>query len=116
MLEGGLDREDDYAFSVFKNLTDLKPAKQLDFRALVGFAERVLKATTFERELIVLSHGNFSIDVGERFGPHPVHSYSPWADMLTRWASDFLDKVDSIAAPSVRRALGRSSRKRGTHS
>jgi hypothetical protein len=112
MAEAGLDSDTDYAFSVFNDLTTLKEGKQLDFRALVRFAERVVAATPVERELLVVSHGTFSPDVGERFGPHAVDSYSEWSGMLERWSADFLAKVDSLASATVRRSLGRQSRAR----
>ncbi len=79
--------------------------KQLDFRALVHFAQRVVSATPWQREMIVLSHGAFSLEVGERFGPHAVTSYSVWADMLNRWATDFLEKIIAMSAPEVRSSL-----------
>jgi hypothetical protein len=107
MVEAGLDSDGDYAYSVFNDLTKLKAGKQLDFRALVRFAERVVAATPVERELLILSHGTFSPDVGERFGPRAVASYSEWAGMLERWSTDFLAKVDSLASPTVKRSLGR---------
>jgi 7-cyano-7-deazaguanine synthase in queuosine biosynthesis len=112
MAEAGLDSDTDYAFSVFNDLTKLTEGKQLDFRALVRFAERVVAATPVERELLVVSHGTFSPDVGERFGPHAVDSYSEWSGMLERWSADFLAKVDSLASATVRRSLGRQSRAR----
>jgi 7-cyano-7-deazaguanine synthase in queuosine biosynthesis len=112
MAEAGLDSDDDYAFSVFSDLTKLEAGKQLDFRALVRFAERVVAATLVERELLVLSHGTFSPEVGERFGPHAAESYAEWAAMLERWSSDFLARIDVLASPKVRRSLGRLRRSR----
>lgn len=112
MAEAGLDTEGDYAFSVFTDLTKLEAGKQLDFRALVRFAEHVVAATPVERELLTLSHGTFSPDVGERFGPHAVDSYSEWAGMLDRWSTDFLARVDSLASQKVKRSLDRLRRAR----
>jgi 7-cyano-7-deazaguanine synthase in queuosine biosynthesis len=112
MAEAELDSKDDYAFSVFDDLLELETHKQLDFRALVRWAERVVSASAVERELMVLSHGSFPVSAGERFGPKPTSSYSVWADMLLRWSEDFLAKVDTLSAPTVKRALGRMTKKR----
>jgi hypothetical protein len=112
MMEVGLDDPRDYAFSVFDDLTELKTHMQLDFRAIVRWAVRVLAATPVEREMMVLSHGGFPLAAGDRFGPEPAQSYSVWADMLLRWAKDFLDKVDKHASPAVKRAVGRATRRR----
>jgi 7-cyano-7-deazaguanine synthase in queuosine biosynthesis len=114
MAQAGLDSDDDYAFSVFSDLTRLERGKQLDFRALVRFAERVVAATPVERELLILSHGTFSPEVGKRFGPHGVASYSEWTGMLERWSTDFLARLDSLASSNVKRSLGRLGRPRRT--
>lgn len=107
MMEIDLDKSTDYAFSVFDHLPDLNTHMQLDFRALVHWAEKVVAVTSLERELMVLSHGSFPLSAAKRFGPNATDSYSIWGDMLLRWAEDFLTKVDTIAAPEVRKALGR---------
>jgi 7-cyano-7-deazaguanine synthase in queuosine biosynthesis len=111
MMEIGLDASSDYAFSVFDGFANLKTHMKLDFRALVRWAEKVVVATPVERELMVLSHGSFPLSAAERFGPHASDSYGIWAKMLLRWSEDFLSKVDSVATPDVKRALGRAVRK-----
>ena len=115
MMEIGMDKSTDYAFSVFDQLLDIKTHMQLDFRALVRWAENVLVATPLKREIMVLSHGSFPLSAAERFGPNASDSYSVWGDMLLRWAEDFLTKVDTVATPAVRRSLGRSVRKSSVH-
>jgi hypothetical protein len=112
MIEAGLDERTTYAFSVFDDLLQLDTFKQLDFRALVRWAERVVAATSIEREMMVLSHGSFPVSAAERFGLEASDSYAIWGDMLLRWSNDFLSKLDSIATPAVRRALGRSTKQR----
>lgn len=112
MMAAGLDREEDYAFSVFRDLNKLHSGKQRDFRALVRFAERVAKASGVEREMIVLSHGVFGLDAGASIGPHAVNSHAIWGDMLQRWSVDFLNRVDERATPETRRSLGRASLRR----
>lgn len=114
MMAAGLDREEDYAFSVFRDLSKLKAGKQLDFRALVRFAERVTKASSVEREMIVLSHGVFGLDTGASIGPHPVKSYAIWGEMLLRWSTDFLSRVDECATLETKRSLGRAGLRRTT--
>lgn len=113
MMEIDLDRSANYAFSVFDHLPDLNTHMQLDFRALVRWAEKVVAATSLELELMVLSHGSFPLSAAERFGPNATDSYAIWGDMLLRWAKDFLAKVDTIATPEVRKALGRLARMGG---
>lgn len=112
MMEAGLDLKADYAFSVFDELQEMDVLKQLDFRALVRWAERVQKATAFEREMLVLSHGSFPITAAERFGPCAAKSHSIWGDMLRDWSVDFLSKLDAAAAPTVKQTLGRASSRR----
>ena len=112
LMELGLDDAQDYAFSVFDDLPSLNTHMQLDFRALVRWAEKVLAATPLQLELMVLSHGSFPLSVGEPFGPAPAKSYKVWAEMFVRWAKDFLQKVDTLASPSVRKAVGRATRRR----
>lgn len=115
MMEAGLDAKTDYAFSVFDDLPEMDVLKQLDFRALVRWAERVQNATAFDREMLVLSHGSFPISAAERFGPHAADSYAVWGDMLRDWSADFLAKLDSAAAPAVKQTLGRTVRRKKVH-
>jgi hypothetical protein len=75
MAEAGLDLPGDYAFHLFEDLKSVESDKQIDFRALVTFARRVVAATPVERELIVLSHGSFLLGAAERFGNNRVTSY-----------------------------------------
>lgn len=114
-MEAGLDAKTDYAFSVFDDLPEMDVLKQLDFRALVRWAERVQNATAFEREMMVLSHGSFPITAAERFGPHAADSYSIWGDMLRDWSADFLAKLDLAAGPGVKRTLGRPVSRKKVH-
>lgn len=112
MLTTGLDNKQDYAFSVFDDLEQLDVTKQLDFRALVRWAERVVGSSPLERQMLVLSHGSFPVSAGERFGPEAVTSYAIWGEMLLRWSKDFLKKVDSVASPSIVNSLGRNGSRR----
>ncbi len=106
MLKADLDRRSDYAFDVFNDFPTLTPVKQADFKALVQFAKRVVSASPAAREMIVVSHGYFPPDVGSRIGPAPASDYSPWSDMLLRWAVDFLDKLDSLSSVRTKELVG----------
>ncbi len=106
MIEIGLDVRTDYAFSVFDELTSLNTHMQLDFKALVRWAQRVVASTPIEREMVVLSHGSFPLSAGERFGPRAAESYQDWAKMLLRWSKEFLTAVTAASAPAVKKALG----------
>jgi len=106
MAHVGLDESGHYGFDVLQNLRLLTRYKQSDFRALVAFAQRVTVASRVQRELIVLSHGAFSSELGARLGPSPAQDLSPWSDMLLRWARGFLDFVQARASASTKRILG----------
>jgi len=112
MIERGWDNADDYAFDVFTDLSSLTTHKQADFRALFGFANRIVVATRAQRDLMVLSHGVFSPEVGKRIGPSPAKDYSPWSEMLLRWAKDYLDKLHRLSSASTKQILGISKLKR----
>lgn len=111
MIGVGWDDSDDYGFDVFKELASLTTHKQSDFRALVGFANRVVSSTPAKRDLMVMSHGAFSSDVGARIGPAPANDLSPWSDMLLRWSEDFLDKVRTLSSPSTKKIIAIPLRK-----
>ena len=109
MAEAGLDLPADYAFHLFEKLDSVESDKQIDLRALVTFARRVVAATPVERELIVLSHGSLPLGAAERFGNKPnkrVTSYGIWGDMLVRWSQDFLQKLNMTASARTKRSLG----------
>jgi 7-cyano-7-deazaguanine synthase in queuosine biosynthesis len=106
LMAAGLDRAGEYAFDVYNDLPSMTPTTQADFKALVQFAQRVTSATPATRDLIVLSHGYFPHDVGARIGPAPAPDYSPWSEMMLRWAGDFLDRLDALASSRTREIVG----------
>jgi 7-cyano-7-deazaguanine synthase in queuosine biosynthesis len=106
MAEAGLDSPSDYGFKLFEKIDSVDSAKQMDFRALVSFARRVVTSTPLNRDLIVLSHGFFPVDAAERFGDKKTASHSVWGDMFLRWADDFLKKLNVMASAETRRLLG----------
>jgi hypothetical protein len=106
MVRCGLDRAQDYAFDVFRQLPDLQPLKRDDFRALVGFAKRVTTASNTELDRMVLTHGPFSPSVAADIGPAPATDYRPWTDMLQRWSSEFLADMDARCSESTKAMLG----------
>lgn len=106
MVAAGLDDPSEYALDVFRNLAVLSPHLQSDFRALVRFAARVASMTPGQRQMLVLAHGYFPPGAGGRFGPSPTTDYSPWSEMLSRWADDFVGKVEAMSTPSTKRIVG----------
>ena len=102
MMEGNLDRASDYAFDVFTAFTSLSEHTQADFRALVGFAKRIVSSTPLGRDILVLAHGPFSPKIGGLVGPHASDDFSPWSGMMLRWAEDFLEKVAKRANAETR--------------
>jgi len=106
MAEAGLDSPHDYGFKLFENINSVESAKQIDFRALVSFARRVVAATPVERDVIVLSHGSFPIVAAKRFSGNAVASYGVWGDMLLRWSKDFFQKLEVMASVQTKRELG----------
>lgn len=105
MAAAGLDRPRDYAFDVFRALASCTPHAQIDFRAMVDFARRLQRSTVLERELLVLSHGSFSPEVGAHLGPEPASGYTPWTDMLFRWSEQFIDLLYSKCSPPTKAIL-----------
>lgn len=106
MMGAGLDRPSDYGDDIFQYLHKLSETKQVDMRFLVRFATRVAAANRSQLRNTVVSHGTFPSDVGARIGPHAAQDYDQWADMLLRWAKDFLSRLDQIASPDTKRLLG----------
>ena len=94
MRSAGLDDPEDYVSDVFDELDELSPKRQRDMRLLLGFAQRVVRAHASELRSMVVSHGGFPASCGEVIGPYASSDYGPWADMLARWASGFLDVID----------------------
>ncbi|MDX2201037.1 MAG: Qat anti-phage system QueC-like protein QatC [Phycisphaerae bacterium] len=109
----GIDDANDYAHDVFKDLGSCTLHKQADFRALVRFATRVMNASVFERELIVLSQGAFSPELGGALGPRKTTTYQPWTDMLERWATSFIQLIDARCSRETNAILGRSRTRKG---
>lgn len=106
MSEAKLDVASEYGFDLFNDLTSVTKSKQMDFRSLVSFANRVVKSTSVGREVLVLSHGAFPTSAGEIFGDKKVGSYSIWAEMLHRWSIDFLNKLTLMSSTPTKRTLG----------
>jgi len=105
MMLCGLDRPNHYAFDFLVDLPKMTPHTQADVRAVAAFAQRVIHASDLELQLFVLAHGFFPADVGGRIGPSPTSDYTPWMQMLRRWAQDFVAEVEPRCAPSVRDML-----------
>lgn len=107
MSVAGLDRAADYAFNVFAQFNEMTATTQADTKALVPFAARVACASDADLERLVLSHGSFPPEVAAELGVREAADYSPWTEMLRRWAAHFLDYFDQQAAGPVRVSLGR---------
>jgi len=101
----GIDNPANYVTDVFTSLKLLSPAKQADLRALVSFSKRVLNSCEAERQMMLLQHGIFPYDIGGVIGPYAAKDFSPWSDMLRRWAKDFLEKTKSWSSESTKRIL-----------
>ena len=106
MVGAKLDSAKDYAFDVFANLPAIETSKQLDFRSLVSFAKEFISASPTRRELVVLAHGTFPLNVGQRIGDRETTSYAIWSEMLERWCADFLNKLRTLAPDATKRIVG----------
>jgi 7-cyano-7-deazaguanine synthase in queuosine biosynthesis len=106
LYAAGLDLAKDYAKDVFSSLGSLTTYTQADFRALVSFARRMAAATPAARQLAVVSNGHFSPTLGAILGPRPANDYTPWAEMIRRWAEDFLAAVDAKSSAKTKQILG----------
>lgn len=110
MSAAGLDNPTDYAFKIFEDPSHIRTEKGADIRALVGFATAIASASAAQLDALVLSHGFFPPSAGKDFGPKATESYAPWAEMLSRWAKQFIHTAADFH-PDVRNALGVSSGK-----
>lgn len=112
MMVCNLDRETDYAFDVFGNRGSLRNNKPLtayaqsDVRAMIPFAQKVATAKDADLAMLVLFHGYFPPNVGERIGPSVVGDYSPWIAMLRRWAQEFLAQSYAVCTKERAGVLG----------
>jgi 7-cyano-7-deazaguanine synthase in queuosine biosynthesis len=106
LIELGIDDPSLYRHDVLTGLSALSRLKQQDFRALVAFAERVERTTPGERTRLVLANGSFPPDVGGMIGPSAAVDYSPWSDMLKRWADSFLVMVRRSSTPATLAIVG----------
>lgn len=112
LMSVDLDDPADYCEDIFRELHNLTETKQVDMRFLVRFAMRVASAGAAQLRSLVVSHGTFPADIGRRIGPYEVADYGPWADMLSRWADDFLSRLDQCASVGTNRLLGVATRRR----
>lgn len=93
MMSVGLDDPRDYVDDVFDNLYGLSRKRQQDMRMVLRFAERIRQANTTQLRSMVVSHGAFPAACGGMIGPSESVDYSPWGEMLARWAREFLHFV-----------------------
>jgi len=112
LMSVDLDDPADYCEDVFRELHNLTEAKQVDMRFLVRFAMRVVSAGAAQLRSFVVSHGTFPADIGQRIGPYEAADYGPWADMLSRWAHDFLSRLDQCGSAETKCLLGVGTRRR----
>ena len=106
IAETTLDQSRDYVVDPFVQFLDLSATKRADLYALTQFAKRVIKATKAERQTMILEHGAFPADIGKRIGLKSVTDYSEWADMIFRWADDFIKKATTWSPKNTKRLLG----------
>jgi len=106
MMEADLDAPADYAFDVFTSLAKLTEHTQADFRALAGFAQKIIASKPLGRDMLVLAHGSFPPEVGRVLGPKATEEYSAWSSRMVRWAEDFLAKVRGKSCAETLRILG----------
>lgn len=101
MIAAGLDEPSEYAFDFLTELPRMTGHKQADVRAVAAFAQRVRQASDMELQMLVLSHGFFPAEIGGHIGPSPTTDYTPWVQMLRRWAQDFLTDVQPRCVAAV---------------
>jgi hypothetical protein len=118
LMNVGCDDPRHYCDDVFRNLHGLSLVRQEDMRFLVRRARLIEAASEVKLRSLVVSHGVFPANVGEHIGPYTSTDYGPWAQMLRRWALDFLNRLDERASPEMRQilGLGRRTRRKTTSS
>ena len=107
----GLDHRGDYVDDVFGELDRLSPVRQEDMRMLVSFYRRVAAANGARLRSVVVAHGAFPAAACSRIGPFGTTDYGVWADMLSRWAENFLSELRGNAGRKTRAVLGLEGRK-----
>jgi hypothetical protein len=100
-----LDNPRDYYRNVFTRFDDLSPNERADVTALTSFARRVKSMTPVQRMATAVSHGACDLGMLREIGPDVDDPYSAWADMLERWATEFLGTARAWASRDVRRRL-----------
>lgn len=111
LMSVNLDDPADYCEDIFRKLHNLTETKQVDMRFLVRFAMRVACAGAVQLRSLVVSHGTFPADIGRHIGPYEAVDYRPWAAMLSRWADDFLSRLDQCGSAGTKRLLGVTTRR-----
>ena len=100
-----LDDPRDYYRNVFTRFDDLSPNERADVSALASFARRATRMTPAQRMATAVSHGACDPAMLRLVGPEVDDPYSAWADMLERWATEFLRTARAWASRDVRRRL-----------
>jgi hypothetical protein len=77
---------------------------------LVDFAVKVARMGQAQIQALAFAHGWFPHQVGGLIGPSATENYTPWADMLERWANKVLKQVDELCSADAKRLLGRQAR------
>jgi hypothetical protein len=100
-----LDDPRDYYRDVFRQFDSLTPNERSDVRALASFAQRVKSMTVAQRKAAALSQGACEQAELSVIGPAVDDPYATWAEMLGRWAGEFLTFAQMSASRETRRKL-----------
>jgi hypothetical protein len=101
----GADDPNGYYRNVFTRFGDLSPNERADVAALASFARRVVAMTPVQRMAAAASHGACDPATLTAIGPAVEDPYAAWAEMLERWATEFLRTARACASRDVRRRL-----------
>ena len=104
-LEAAIDSPDDYLFDIFNDYLSLSSTTRVDFATLVRFAKQVMSSSPGKLELMIMSQGAFSANIGAKIGPFEVDDYSLWANMISRWAETFLNQLQEKCSDGIKQNL-----------
>ena len=110
LAAAGIDNPKHYVSDAFRHLGTMSPYKQANLRMLVAFAVKVARMGQAQIQALAFAHGWFPPQVGGLIGPSATEDYTPWADMLSRWAKKVLEQVDELCSADTKRLLGRRVR------
>jgi len=101
----GADAAEDYYRDVFTQYDTLTNNERADVAALVSFARHVSGMSTAQKIATATAHGTVVQGSFASIGPDVEDPYIAWAEMLSRWSSEFVAMARNLSPRQTRRRL-----------